>query len=102
MKVAIALSTGKAIEIKGGNYIRAEGADISEDADAWQSIWKRGKTGNITQAIKMKDKVQPLESLSKKPEEPKIVVNLRRIKRKIMVMSGKGGVGKSTVRNNFV
>ncbi|HIH74631.1 MAG TPA: ATP-binding protein, partial [Methanosarcina sp.] len=36
--------------------------------------------------MKMTDKVQPLESLSKKPEEPKIVVNLRRIKRKIMVM----------------
>jgi len=49
----------------------------------------------------MKDKVQPLESLSKKPEEPKIVVNLRRIKRKIMVMSGKGGVGKSTVAANL-
>ena len=32
MKVALALSTGKAIEIKGGNYIRAEDADISEDA----------------------------------------------------------------------
>ncbi len=49
----------------------------------------------------MTDKVQPLESLSKKPEEPKIVVNLRRIKRKIMVMSGKGGVGKSTVAANL-
>jgi ATP-binding protein involved in chromosome partitioning len=49
----------------------------------------------------MKDQVQPLESLSKKPEEPKIVVNLRRIKRKIMVMSGKGGVGKSTISANL-
>ncbi|MCQ1534164.1 Mrp/NBP35 family ATP-binding protein [Methanosarcina sp. KYL-1] len=49
----------------------------------------------------MTDKIQPLESLSKKPEEPKIVVNLRRIKRKIMVMSGKGGVGKSTVAANL-
>jgi len=49
----------------------------------------------------MTDKVQPLESLSKKPEEPKIVVNLRRIKRKIMIMSGKGGVGKSTVAANL-
>ncbi|MDD3042114.1 MAG: Mrp/NBP35 family ATP-binding protein [Methanosarcinaceae archaeon] len=49
----------------------------------------------------MTDKVQPLESLSKKPEEPKIVTNLRRIKRKIMVMSGKGGVGKSTVAANL-
>ncbi len=49
----------------------------------------------------MTDKVQPLESLSKKPEEPKIVVNLRRIKRKIMIMSGKGGVGKSTIAANL-
>ncbi len=49
----------------------------------------------------MTDKVQPLERLSKKPEEPKIVVNLRRIKRKVMIMSGKGGVGKSTVAANL-
>ena len=49
----------------------------------------------------MTEQVQPLESLSKKPEEPKIVVNLRRIKRKIMVMSGKGGVGKSTIAANL-
>ena len=49
----------------------------------------------------MTDTVQPLESLSKKPEEPKLVVNLRRIKRKIMIMSGKGGVGKSTVAANL-
>jgi ATP-binding protein involved in chromosome partitioning len=62
---------------------------------------KSGSCGNFIQAIKMTDKVQPLESLSKKPEEPKIVVNLRRIKRKIMVMSGKGGVGKSTVAANL-
>jgi uncharacterized protein len=33
MKIALALSTGKTIEIKGGNYISAEGADTSEDAD---------------------------------------------------------------------
>lgn len=49
----------------------------------------------------MTDKVQPLESLSKKPKEPKIVVNLRHIKCKIMIMSGKGGVGKSTVAANL-
>ncbi len=49
----------------------------------------------------MKDKIQPLENLSKKPEEPKIVVKLRRIKRKIMIMSGKGRVGKSTVAANL-
>jgi uncharacterized protein len=34
MKVALALSTGKAIEIKGGNYIRAESTDTREDTDA--------------------------------------------------------------------
>jgi uncharacterized protein len=33
IKIALALSTGKAIEIKGGNYISAEGTDISEDTD---------------------------------------------------------------------
>jgi uncharacterized protein len=33
MKIAFVLTTGKAIEIKGGNYISAEGGDISEDAD---------------------------------------------------------------------
>ncbi len=49
----------------------------------------------------MTNQVQPIESLSKKPEEPKIIVNLRRIKRKIMIMSGKGGVGKSTVAANL-
>ena len=50
----------------------------------------------------MTDQVQPLVSLSKKPTEPKIIVNLRRIKRKIMIMSGKGGVGKSTIAANLV
>ncbi|MDD4749017.1 MAG: Mrp/NBP35 family ATP-binding protein [Methanosarcinaceae archaeon] len=49
----------------------------------------------------MTDQVQSVESLSKKPEEPKIITNLRRIKRKIMVMSGKGGVGKSTIAANL-
>jgi ATP-binding protein involved in chromosome partitioning len=49
----------------------------------------------------MTDQVLPLEGLSEKPEEPKIIVNLRRIKRKIMIMSGKGGVGKSTVAANL-
>jgi ATP-binding protein involved in chromosome partitioning len=49
----------------------------------------------------MTDQVQPLASLSKKPTEPKMIVNLRRIKRKIMIMSGKGGVGKSTVAANL-
>ncbi len=32
-KIALALTAGKAIEIKGGNYISTEGCDISEDAD---------------------------------------------------------------------
>ncbi len=49
----------------------------------------------------MTDQVQPLVSLSKKPTEPKMIVNLRRIKRKILIMSGKGGVGKSTVAANL-
>lgn len=58
---------------------------------------RKFKTGDK----KMTNQVQPIESLSKKPEEPKIIVNLRRIKRKIMIMSGKGGVGKSTVAANL-
>lgn len=49
----------------------------------------------------MVDHAQPLVSLSKKPTEPKIRVNLRHIKRKIMILSGKGGVGKSTVAANL-
>ena len=39
--------------------------------------------------------------LTAKPEEPKIVTNLRGVKHTIMVMSGKGGVGKSTVAANL-
>jgi ATP-binding protein involved in chromosome partitioning len=49
----------------------------------------------------MTDQFQPIKNLSEKPDEPKIIVNLRRIKRKIMIMSGKGGVGKSTVTANL-
>jgi ATP-binding protein involved in chromosome partitioning len=49
----------------------------------------------------MADRIQSLVSLSKTPQEPKIIVNLRHIKRKIMIMSGKGGVGKSTVAANL-
>jgi len=49
----------------------------------------------------MTDQVQPRVCLSKKPTEPKIIVNLRRIKRKIMIMSGKGGVGKSAIAANL-
>lgn len=50
----------------------------------------------------MASNIQSPESLlSTKPEEPKLVSNLRGIKKKIMVMSGKGGVGKSTVSANL-
>ena len=46
----------------------------------------------------MADNVQSSENLlNTKPEEPKLVTNLRGIKKKLMVMSGKGGVGKSTI-----
>ncbi len=50
----------------------------------------------------MSSNVQSKENLmSAKPEEPKLVSNLRGVKNKIMVMSGKGGVGKSTVSANL-
>ena len=35
------------------------------------------KNENFKQVIKITDLIQPLESLSKKPQEPKIIVNLR-------------------------
>jgi hypothetical protein len=50
MKVALALSTGKAIEIKGVNYIRAKDADIIEDATR-ERIYKIKKKADFTQAI---------------------------------------------------
>ncbi|MBN1134791.1 MAG: Mrp/NBP35 family ATP-binding protein [Methanosarcinaceae archaeon] len=50
----------------------------------------------------MTNEVHSAESLlNAKPEEPKIITNLRGVKNKIMVMSGKGGVGKSTVAANL-
>lgn len=49
----------------------------------------------------MADKIQSPQDLLKKPQESKLVSNMRAIKNKIMVMSGKGGVGKSTVAGNI-
>jgi ATP-binding protein involved in chromosome partitioning len=49
----------------------------------------------------MTQNIQSTEDLLKKPEEPKLIKNMRAIKKKIMVMSGKGGVGKSTVAANL-
>ncbi|SFM41608.1 Mrp/NBP35 family ATP-binding protein [Methanolobus profundi] len=49
----------------------------------------------------MTQNIQSPEDLLKKAEEPKLIRNMRAIKKKIMVMSGKGGVGKSTVAANL-
>ncbi|WP_462273104.1 Mrp/NBP35 family ATP-binding protein [Methanohalophilus sp.] len=50
----------------------------------------------------MSQNIQSAESLvNSEAEEPKIVSNLRSVKNKVMVMSGKGGVGKSTVSANL-
>ncbi|WP_094226830.1 Mrp/NBP35 family ATP-binding protein [Methanolobus psychrotolerans] len=49
----------------------------------------------------MTQNIQSANDLLKKPEEPKLIRNMRAIKKKIMVMSGKGGVGKSTVAANL-
>lgn len=49
----------------------------------------------------MTQNILSAEDLLNKPEEPKLVRNMRAIKKKIMVMSGKGGVGKSTVAANL-
>ncbi|WP_292467163.1 Mrp/NBP35 family ATP-binding protein [Methanolobus sp.] len=49
----------------------------------------------------MTQNIQSAADLLKKPVEPKLIRNMRAIKKKIMVMSGKGGVGKSTVAANL-
>ncbi|WP_340819197.1 Mrp/NBP35 family ATP-binding protein [Methanolobus sp. WCC4] len=49
----------------------------------------------------MAQNIQSPEDLLKKAEEPKLIRNMRAIQKKIMVMSGKGGVGKSTVAANL-
>jgi ATPases involved in chromosome partitioning len=49
----------------------------------------------------MTQNIQSAADLLKKAEEPKLIRNMRAIKKKIMVMSGKGGVGKSTVAANL-
>ena len=49
----------------------------------------------------MAQNIQSSDDLLKKPQESKLVKNMRAIKNKIMVMSGKGGVGKSTVAANL-
>ncbi|MDG6242836.1 MAG: Mrp/NBP35 family ATP-binding protein [Methanolobus sp.] len=49
----------------------------------------------------MTQNIQSTNDLLKKAEEPKLIRNMRAIRKKIMVMSGKGGVGKSTVAANL-
>lgn len=68
-----------------------------ETAAVNTKVGKKDKKGN-----KMTDEVITADSLlNAKPQEPKIVTNLRDVKHTIMVMSGKGGVGKSTVAANL-
>ncbi|MBN2110736.1 MAG: Mrp/NBP35 family ATP-binding protein [Methanosarcinaceae archaeon] len=49
----------------------------------------------------MAQNIQSSEALLEKAQESKLVKKMRDIRKKIMVMSGKGGVGKSTVAANL-
>lgn len=49
----------------------------------------------------MTQTIQSPQDLLKGPQESKLIKQMRSIKKKIMVMSGKGGVGKSTVAANL-
>ncbi len=49
----------------------------------------------------MTQNIQSASDILKKPNESKLIRNMRAINKKIMIMSGKGGVGKSTVAANL-
>ncbi|WP_292463286.1 Mrp/NBP35 family ATP-binding protein [Methanolobus sp.] len=49
----------------------------------------------------MAQTIQSPQDLLQKPQESRLIKQMRSIKKKIMVMSGKGGVGKSTVAANL-
>ncbi|MDP2217693.1 MAG: Mrp/NBP35 family ATP-binding protein [Methanolobus sp.] len=49
----------------------------------------------------MTQTIQSPQDLLQKPQESRLIKQMRAIRKKIMVMSGKGGVGKSTVAANL-
>jgi ATP-binding protein involved in chromosome partitioning len=49
----------------------------------------------------MAQTIQSPQDLLQKPQESRLIKQMRSIKKKIMIMSGKGGVGKSTVAANL-